>query len=329
MTAIAYKTARHGVPNPAPGAFDSLQRGIAYEHEGFFFHLAGSADGLWPVISGCTASERAAGHLRTWVERHFGAHDVVELDHAPGEVTCAVWRPGIYWQDQLWQALDTNRHEQRAAEQSLQLLIEAMNHIFLYIEPDSGGLNAYGPKTRGLLILACTEVENLWTLFMGRANVKPTARGFSTYDYVRLRDPLHLREFRVTLVPYPKVPVLDPFGNWDASAPTQSLAWYDAYNRTKHDRSSYLQLATVRHCIDAVAANIVLHCVRFGPFGLFEQPTPLPPLQITSLPSNSTIQLHARLRSGDTHTRESKPELRVPMAEQRQHATLESSSLVV
>jgi hypothetical protein len=274
-TAIAYEATRHGIPNPAPGAFEQLRRGVAYERDGFFIHQGGLAEGLWAVMSGFTASERADGDLRPWAERHFGARDIVELDHSPGEVTVTVWRPGIYWQDQLWQALDTNRREQRAAEQSLHILIAALNDLFLYVEPDGAGLDAYGPKTRELLILACTEVENLWTTFLRRTNLTPGPRGFSTNDYVKLRNPLHLTEFRVNLVPYQAVPVLNPFGDWDATTPTQSLAWYDAYNKAKHDRAAHLQLATILRCIEAVAANIVLHCVRFGPFGLFEQRTPL------------------------------------------------------
>lgn len=274
-SAIAYEATRHGIPNPAPGAFAGLRRGLAYERGGFFIHLAGAAEGLWNVMSGITVSQRADGDLQNWVEEHFGARDIVELAHAPGEVTDAVWRPGIYWQDQLWQALDTNRQEQRAAEQSLHLLVAGLGDLFLYVEPDATGLDAYGPKSRELLILACTEVENLWTTFLRRAGVPPSPRGYTTNDYVKLRDPLRLVEFRVRVIPYQAVPAIDPFSGWDVAAPTRSLAWYDAYNRTKHDRAANLGAATIRHCIEAVAANVVLHCVRFGPFGVFEQPTPL------------------------------------------------------
>src|SRR3954452_14235629 len=115
-SAIAYEATRHGIPNPAPGAFEQLRRGLAYERSGFFFHLAGVDEGLWNVMSGVTASERARGDLRAWTERHFGARHIVNLTHSPGEVTDPVWRPGIYWQDQLWQALSTDRRQQRAAE---------------------------------------------------------------------------------------------------------------------------------------------------------------------------------------------------------------------
>jgi hypothetical protein len=43
----------------------------------------------------------------------------------------------------------------------------------------------------------------------------------------------------------------------------------------KHDRTGNLNKATLQRCIEAVAANIVLFCVRFSPFPLYTQNTPV------------------------------------------------------
>ena len=46
--------------------------------------------------------------------------------------------------------------------------------------------------------------------------------------------------------------------SWSAAQPTKSLPWYDAYNKTKHDRSLHFAEATLWNCPQAVAANLVL-----------------------------------------------------------------------
>jgi hypothetical protein len=50
----------------------------------------------------------------------------------------------------------------------------------------------------------------------------PGPRGYTTKDYAKLRDPLRLVEFRVSVIPYHAVPVINPFGEWDETAPARS-----------------------------------------------------------------------------------------------------------
>jgi hypothetical protein len=52
--------------------------------------------------------------------------------------------------------------------------------------------------------------------------------------------------------------------------PTQTLPWYDAYNKTKHDSKEHFPAANVLACLQAMAANIVMFSVRFGPFRLYQ-----------------------------------------------------------
>ena len=110
---------------------------------------------------------------------------------------------------------------------------------------------------------------------MQRANVPVVGQGYTTNDYVRLRDPLYLTEYKVTLVPYANVPPIEPFATWNAAKPTQSLVWYDAYNKTKHHRAANLSEASLLRCIEAVAANVILFCVRYSAPPLYEQSTPV------------------------------------------------------
>jgi hypothetical protein len=102
------------------------------------------------------------------------------------------------------------------------------------------------------------------------ANATPNGRIFTTNDYVKLLPPLHLKEYVISCKLISNTYSVNPFGNWNANSPTQSLPWYDAYNKTKHDREKCFSEASLENCIPAIAAVIVLFCVRYGPFSLVE-----------------------------------------------------------
>jgi len=277
MAAITYENNFTTLAGWATGSLADQKRGYAYQSGNDFIHFFGRDSGHWVVSSGLTFWQKpqADETVEQWAQKHFHATDCQQLKNDAGEVVKGVWRPGLFDDSQMLQALQTSQIERRAAEQALFSLVERLNDLLLYIEPEGPGLAAYGPRSRELLILACTEVENTWTHYMRLANQQPSGQGFKTTDYVKLAEPLHLKEFRVELLPYAHAPRVAPFAGWDAAAPTQSLPWYDAYNKTKHDRAAHLSDATFERCLEAVAANLVMFCVRFGPAALFHQTTPL------------------------------------------------------
>ena len=264
------------MPGWAPGALAEQPRGYAYEHDGRFIHMFGrAAANLWTISSGLTWFQQANGALNDWVKVNFDAKNITPMSLPAGAVVDGVWRPGLYWDGQLFQALSVDLVKRRGAEQALHSVVERLTQLLLYIEPEGPGLASYGPRTRELLILACTEVENMWIQFMEIGGLAEPSNGFKTSDYIKLLAPLHLDEFQVTLMPYDNVAPLRPFKGWTAPSTTKSLGWYDAYNKTKHNREANLSEATVERCLEAVAANIVMFCVRHGPFSLFNPGTPL------------------------------------------------------
>ena len=258
-----------------PGWVNTLhldhRRGYAYESDGRFFHIYGRGENLWVLSTGLTVSESAVNQtIEEWIGRVFGAADCTPMQHEPGQVVSGVWRPGLYFKKEIHQALATNDHLQRTAEQALRILIEKLDEILLYIEPTATGLQSYGHKSRELLILACTEVENLWTQYMKLAGVAPLGRVFSTNDYVKLLKPLHLADFVMRFKLFHDSYSTIPFGKWSITNPTQSLPWYTAYNKTKHDREQYFKEATLENCLHAISAAVAMFCVRHSPFPLIE-----------------------------------------------------------
>lgn len=269
MSAITYTNTQTQIPGWVNTLHNGQPRGYAYESNGRFYHVYGAASGLWTLSTGLTASELTNGNqLVDWARRVFGATNEETLKNNPGEVVSSVWRPGLYYKTHIHQALNTNEYEQRTAEQGLRILIEKLDEILLYIEPSPIGLQSYGHKSRELLILACTEVENQWAKYMRIANATPNGRPFNTNDYVKLAAPLYLKEFKVNFNLIQNGYNVSPFINWSTASPTQSLNWYNAYNKTKHDRENHFSEATLENCLHSIAAAIVMFSVRHGPFTL-------------------------------------------------------------
>lgn len=145
------------------------------------------------------------------------------------------------------------------------LLARRLAEIFQTVHPARGNMPAYGNDIRNLLILAAMEVEAQWKGIL-RAN---GVTGEKTTDYVALLAVMKLDAYRVSLAEFPWVESIVPFENWDTSAPTKSLDWYNAYNATKHDREASFGEATLERAIAAVCANVALLAAQYGiPYGL-------------------------------------------------------------
>jgi hypothetical protein len=295
MNGITYKNTKTNIPDWDSTHHITYPIGYAYETNTHFVHFYARDNGLDKISYTQVVIQKNSGTLQSWAETVFGAEDVKQLKVDIGHAVEGVWRPTLYYYNDVMQALNVTDTEMRLSEQALRLLVEKLDDILLYIEPDSTHLSTYGHKTRELLILACTEVENFWMSFINKANAQPiNSRTFTTQDYVKLVDKLFLKEYDFKLKAYPSIPLIQPFINWSNTAPTATLAWYYAYNKTKHDRSTYFSQSTLENCINAVVANLLLHCVRFSPALLFEQSNPQSSLirQHFSLSIRSNVEYH-------------------------------------
>ncbi|SDF61984.1 hypothetical protein [Chitinophaga filiformis] len=271
MSVITYTTTKTTLPGWDPLMHQNNPRGYAYETPTHFIHIFGKDGWFYPASIRISATEKSTGTLVDWVTKAFGAVNIQSLSQLPGDVVDGVWRPGLYYNTDAFQALQVIESEKRSSELAILLLIERLEELFSYIHPDANGLQTYGHKSRELLILACTEVENFWKHFLRKGGVtNPTGR-YNTNDYVKLLAPLYLKEFEFTLKTYSTVAPVSPFLNWNRSNPTTSLDWYDAYNKTKHDRDAHFNEATLWNCIQAVVANLVMYSVRFSPHPLTDQ----------------------------------------------------------
>ncbi|MDB5531831.1 MAG: hypothetical protein JWO28_146 [Hyphomicrobiales bacterium] len=186
------------------------------------------------------------------------------MNFKPGQCFRRLWRPGI---DGLMSVQSNLVPSEAALNQSsvaLSLLVQKFEILARFIELDGRNLDAFSHMTREFLILSCTEVETSLRSVLIASDPAKADQRLTTNDYVRLCDPLFLREYETTLRHYQSIPKFRPFLNWDTAKPTASLPWYDAYNAVKHDRESQLHRATFKCCIEALAAAAVLCCAQFS-----------------------------------------------------------------
>jgi len=295
MNGIFYENTRTHIPGWVSNLHESQALGYAYETQSHFVHFYGKNQGLNVISVGLTAVEEKKGLLSDWVKRVFGAANIKPLSMSIGETIESVWRPSLYYSDDIEDAINVDPFEQRSTEQALRILIEKLDEILLYLEPDMNGLKAFGHKSRELLILACTEIENLWTSIFKKSGIQPqNGRLYTTHDYIKLLSKACLNEFEIIYRNYDGLRAFQPFLNWTADQPTQSLAWYDAYNKTKHDRASFFYLATLENVMEAVAANVAMFCAKYGPFSLIHDKNTLSSLV------NQHFDIH--LRNSDPST---------------------------
>lgn len=269
MNAIKYDITHTKIPRCADNYHVGVSQGYAYETDTHFVHFFGSTDNWYGIHTGLTAIEEKKGNLNDWVIEHFGAINIETMNTQVGESVEGVWRPSLYFLTDCYQALGTSESERRLSEQGLRILLQKLDDLFLYIEPDSKYLETYSHKTRELLILACTEVENSWVQYLTLTNTSPqNGHAYTTKDYVKLKGKLFLEQYQCTLRSFSSISPFNVFANWDASSSTQSLTWYDSYNKTKHNRTLHFSEATFGNAIQAVIANIVMYIVRFSPYSM-------------------------------------------------------------
>jgi hypothetical protein len=197
--------------------------------------------------------------LQDWTQGHGRIVNVQPRILSVNQYHRRIFRPGAD-QGGYRELRPTSLIEQSGV--AMEVLIDRMDQLFRVVEPDTSNLATFGHEIRHLLLLACMEVEAGWGTVL-RANGYPGDR-WNTSDYVKLLGPLHLAEWGLRLTSYPAIAVLSPFAAWDKGTPTQSLPWYDAYNKVKHDRESNFKQATLEHTINAVAAAMILFFAQFG-----------------------------------------------------------------
>jgi hypothetical protein len=243
----------------------NMTRGVAYVQDGYFVCMYAYATGLRGISPGVCFTEKAQGKLEDWASLTFDAQHLIEMALLPGQCFKLLWRPGIDGYEPVMRYLVPDKAVISEAGVALSLLLSRFDDVAQFIQPDARNLEVFSHQLRELLILASTEVETSFRGVLAASDRTITHETrLTTTDFYRLCDPLFLREFSLELRHYPTLPKIRPFHGWDGKKPTKSLAWYDAYNAVKHDRANALHRATMKHCIEALAAASAVYCAQYS-----------------------------------------------------------------
>jgi hypothetical protein len=147
---------------------------------------------------------------------------------------------------------------------AFQLIQKDLQTIFEYIEPSDQNLETYSFRTYELLLRTCTEIEaNFKAIFRSNAYSRSTG-SLNIIDYAKIDKSHHLSEYAVK-VPYwsGSGGIRTPFADWKNG---HILAWYQAYNTSKHDRAQELKAATFANLIDAYCGLSIVLAAQFLTF---------------------------------------------------------------
>jgi hypothetical protein len=134
--------------------------------------------------------------------------------------------------------------------------------LFEYVEPAQQNLATYSLRTFELLLRTCTEVEANLKAIIRANNYSVPERRWDITHYYKVQLSHFLSDYQIKL-PYWKGygQIRKPFSQWTNSY--QTLDWYDAYNKSKHDRVLNLHKANLENLIDAFSALATLLAAQY------------------------------------------------------------------
>ena len=141
------------------------------------------------------------------------------------------------------------------------LLQKDLLELFDYVEPSDQNLGCYSYRTHELLLRACVEIEANCKAILLENGYKKPPDDLKMSDYVKIEQSHRLSHFEVRVPAWSGSAALRvPFASWRSGG---SLAWYQAYNATKHDRQAEFRRATFEQALDAVCGCLVMLSAQF------------------------------------------------------------------
>jgi len=144
------------------------------------------------------------------------------------------------------------------------LLLKDLGKLFEFVEPCDANSSTYSARTLELLLRACVEVEANLKAILRENGYQPAVKGkhLNMRDhYVKVEQSHRLSSYAIEIPEWRgSKRIRRPFASWGAG---HSLAWYQAYNATKHDREELFAVATLDNVVDAIAALGALLSAQF------------------------------------------------------------------
>lgn len=201
-------------------------------------------------------------------------------NHNIGEYYKNIYRPVISYKLQnLHQIMDDKplsdcdddisiwgeyKNEYSSHIRQLELILDELKSVFKVVEPTQENLQTYGNTIRNIIILACTEIDSMMKKILKNNGIILDDKEYTTKQYFKLKEALRLGEYELQFKEFEHLGIFSPFLEWETNRPTQSLPWYDAYNKIKHDREANFQYANVKNALNSIVAYAILLIAQYG-----------------------------------------------------------------
>jgi hypothetical protein len=140
------------------------------------------------------------------------------------------------------------------------LLQNDLHRLFEFVEPADKNCGTYSFRIHELLTRTCIEVEANCKAIL-KENGYSRVGDWDMRDFKKIELSHRLSSYSVRLPVWNGGGnIRQPFAAWASSG---SLAWYAAYNHTKHDRHALFEEATFIQLIDAISGLLVLLSAQF------------------------------------------------------------------
>ncbi len=151
------------------------------------------------------------------------------------------------------------------------LLIQSdLQRLFEFVEPSDKNLGTYSYRIHELFMRTCIEIEANFKAILKENIYNPTdkkgdarpEKTWNIHDYKKVNKTHHLSAYRVHIPIWEGTSsVYEPFKQWAGST---DLFWYQAYNKSKHDRQIEFKGANLENLLNSVAGLLVLLSSQFG-----------------------------------------------------------------
>jgi hypothetical protein len=180
----------------------------------------------------------------------------------PFKRTCRQLTDGSYSHNGHWQYLlhkDFVTDPQHYIRAFL-ILQKDLIHLFEYLEPCDQNLPAISFRIHELLMRACIEIEANFTAIL-KENIFSKKGNLTIKDYQIIDHSHRLSAYEAALPLWlGNRRTRHPFAAWQSGG---TLTWYQAYNKSKHDRHGNFSKATFDHLLDAMGALVILLSAQF------------------------------------------------------------------
>ena len=151
------------------------------------------------------------------------------------------------------------------------LLIQSdLQRLFEFVEPSDTNLSTYSYRIHELFMRTCIEVEANFKAILKENIFKPIDKNgtprpetkWNIHDYTKVNKTHHLSAYKVHIPIWEGTgSVYEPFKQWSSS---MELSWYQAYNKSKHDRRIEFKEANLKNLLNSIAGLLVLLSSQFG-----------------------------------------------------------------